>query len=190
MKARLNCSVPGDYPFYFNEIQSAFYVNDDDGNEDNGVVYTAFTTPENSIAGSAICSFNLTSIENAFKGPFKTRENQDPTKTWHPDNSIEPKDRSGFECERPLSSQGGVDDVDSRRYQLMDKSVEPTTFGPLYHVSNVFSVFRFVRSKSHFWKSTLDSEVLSLERTRFALSHELEMQVSTWRPSLSFPVTF
>ena len=142
LKARLNCSVPGDYPFYFNEIQSAFYVNDDDGNEDNGVVYTAFTTPENSIAGSAICSFNLTSIENAFKGPFKTRENQDPTKTWHPDNSVEPKDRSGFECERPLSSQGRVDDVDSRKYQLMDKSVEPTTFGPLYHVSNVFSIFR------------------------------------------------
>ena len=61
LKARLNCSVPGDYPFYFDEIQSAFYVNDAE-NEDNGLVYAVFTTPENSIAGSAICSFNLTSI--------------------------------------------------------------------------------------------------------------------------------
>jgi chondroitin sulfate proteoglycan 4 len=137
LKARLNCSVPGDYPFYFDEIQSAFYVNDNE-NEDNGVVYAVFTTPENSIAGSAICSFNLTSIERTFKGPFKTRENGDPTKTWRPDNSVLPNDRSGFECERPSTSPNEVDSIDSRKYQLMDETVESTTFGPLYHVSNFY----------------------------------------------------
>ena len=89
-----------------------------------------FTTPENSIAGSAICSFNLTSIENTFKGPFKTRENQDPTKTWRPDNSVQPQQRTGFECERPLPGPSGVDAVDSQKYQLMDEAVETTTFGP------------------------------------------------------------
>ena len=132
MKARLNCSVPGDYPFYFDEIQSAYYVSGN-GNDDNGVVYAVFTTPENSIAGSAICSFNLTTIENTFRGPFKTRQNQGST--WGADNSVNPKQRAGFECEKPAPTSIGGDAIDSRKYQLMDKAVQPTTFGPMYHVS-------------------------------------------------------
>ena len=128
--------MPGDYPFYFDEIQSAFYVNDAE-NEDNGLVYAVFTTPENSIAGSAICSFNLSSIESTFNGPFKTQENQDPTKTWVSDNSVPLKDRRRFECERPQLAPSGVDSIDSRKYQLMDKTVDSTTFGPLYHVSSL-----------------------------------------------------
>ena len=106
-----------------------------------------FTTPENSITGSAICSFNLTSIENTFKGPFKTRENQDPTKTWRPDNSVQPQQRTGFECERPLPGPSGVDAVDSQKYQLMDEAVETTTFGPLYHVSFFYMFLFFIFSK-------------------------------------------
>ena len=62
LKARLNCSVPGDYPFYFDEIQSIFYL------EEEQVVYATFTTTENSITGTAVCSFNLSAIETAFKG--------------------------------------------------------------------------------------------------------------------------
>ena len=104
---------------------------------DNGLVYAVFTTPENSIAGSAICSFNLSSIESTFSGPFKTQENQDPTKTWVSDNSVPLKDRRGFECERPHLAPSGVDAIDSRKYQLMDETVDPTTFGPLYHVSSL-----------------------------------------------------
>jgi chondroitin sulfate proteoglycan 4 len=53
LKARLNCSVPGDYPFYFNEIQSIHFVKSE------SIVYAAFSTPENSIAGSAVCSFTM-----------------------------------------------------------------------------------------------------------------------------------
>ena len=53
---RLNCSVPGDFPFYFNEIQGATkFVNTPDGNDK--MVYATFTTPDNAIAGSAICSY-------------------------------------------------------------------------------------------------------------------------------------
>ena len=56
MKARLNCSVPGDFPFYFNEIQGATnFVNTPDGSDQ--MVYATFTTPDNAIAGSAICSY-------------------------------------------------------------------------------------------------------------------------------------
>ena len=76
LKARLNCSIPGDYPFYYNEIQSAVYV------ESEEMVYATFTTGENSIAGAAVCNFNLTALETAFTGdfkyqsrPFSTQEN-------------------------------------------------------------------------------------------------------------------
>lgn len=39
VKARLNCSIPGEYPFYFDEIQGMAYVESDD------MVYATFTTP-------------------------------------------------------------------------------------------------------------------------------------------------
>ena len=48
---------------------------------------------------------------------------------------MQPQQRTGFECERPLPGPSGVDAVDSQKYQLMDEAVETTTFGPLYHVS-------------------------------------------------------
>lgn len=38
-KARLNCSLPGEFPFYFDEIQGAVY------HPDKGIVYATFTTP-------------------------------------------------------------------------------------------------------------------------------------------------
>ena len=50
LKARLNCSIAGDYPFYYDEIQSAYYEKSE------GIVYATFTTPENSIAGTKALS--------------------------------------------------------------------------------------------------------------------------------------
>ena len=38
MKARLNCSLPGDYPFYFDELQSTYFM------EDQQLVYAIFST--------------------------------------------------------------------------------------------------------------------------------------------------
>lgn len=46
LKARLNCSLPGDYPFYFDEIQGMAY------NAEEKVVYATFTTPR-----YRICNF-------------------------------------------------------------------------------------------------------------------------------------
>lgn len=40
VKARLNCSLPGEYPFYFDEVQGMEY------SESEGVLYATFTTPE------------------------------------------------------------------------------------------------------------------------------------------------
>ena len=40
VKARLNCSLPGEYPFYLDEIQGVTF------SPDNGMVYATFTTPK------------------------------------------------------------------------------------------------------------------------------------------------
>ena len=40
VKARLNCSLPGEYPFYFDEVQDVEY------SQEEGVLYATFATPE------------------------------------------------------------------------------------------------------------------------------------------------
>jgi len=67
LKARLNCSVPGQFPFYFDEIQSVHQVGDR--------IFGVFNTPDNSISGSAVCSFKMADIAEAFAGEFKVQEN-------------------------------------------------------------------------------------------------------------------
>jgi len=72
LKARLNCSVPGNYPFYFDEIQDiSELVSGTYGDEEERVLYGVFNTPPNSIGGSAVCSFRLADISSAFEGQFK-----------------------------------------------------------------------------------------------------------------------
>ena len=122
LKARLNCSLPGDYPFYYNEIQSAYYVAAE------GIVYATFTTPENSIAGSAVCSFDLKSIEETFKGSFKKQKS--PDSTWE---AVSDVDHSHFECQR--SKDRDYLTPNSREYQLLNQAVPSTPQGPVYKVS-------------------------------------------------------
>ena len=40
VKARLNCSVAGEYPFYLDQVQSIHYLDRDE------VLYATFSTPE------------------------------------------------------------------------------------------------------------------------------------------------
>ncbi len=72
-----------------------------------------------------MCSFNLTSVESAFSGPFKTRE--DPDSIWRPEDA----DHSHFRC------AGGSEDhlqINSKDYQLMDSAVQPSRGEPVYRV--------------------------------------------------------
>ena len=58
-----------DTPFYFNEIQATTNFIQDGTDQ---VLYGVFNTPDNSIAGSAICAFRLSDITETFEiGPFK-----------------------------------------------------------------------------------------------------------------------
>ena len=72
LKARMNCSVPGDYPFYFNEIQSTTDFVFTSGA--SRVLYAVFTTPENSIPGSAICRFYMDDLQLSFNSDFQNQE--------------------------------------------------------------------------------------------------------------------
>ncbi|KAM4744491.1 LOW QUALITY PROTEIN: semaphorin-6D [Anableps anableps] len=91
MKARLNCSVPGESFFYFDVLQSITDIIDI-----NGVpsVVGVFTTQMNSIPGSAVCAFSMTDIEKVFMGRFKEQKTPDSVWTPFPEEKL-PKPRPG-----------------------------------------------------------------------------------------------
>ena len=118
LKARLNCSLPGEFPFYYDHVQSAEYL------ESENMLYATFTTGDNSIAGAAVCNFNMTAIEDAFSGDFKYQSNA--ASTWSPARA----DHRHWECEKTAESD---DLLASTKYQLMDSSVSSVLPPPLYH---------------------------------------------------------
>ncbi|XP_061403912.1 LOW QUALITY PROTEIN: semaphorin-6D-like [Lethenteron reissneri] len=78
VKARLNCSVggeaPGDAPFYFNELQGVSEVLHIGGRE---LVLGVFTTPLNSIHGSAVCAFDMEDVASTFQGRYREQRGPD-----------------------------------------------------------------------------------------------------------------
>ncbi|XP_070619271.1 semaphorin-6D isoform X3 [Erythrolamprus reginae] len=91
LKARLNCSVPGDSFFYFDVLQSITDIIEISGIP---TVVGVFTTQLNSIPGSAVCAFNMEDIEKAFKGRFKEQKTPDSVWTAVPEDKI-PRPRPG-----------------------------------------------------------------------------------------------
>ncbi|KAM6981020.1 semaphorin-6D isoform 2-T2 [Aplochiton taeniatus] len=91
VKARLNCSVPGESFFYFDVLQSVTDIIDI-----NGVpsVVGVFTTQMNSIPGSAVCAFSMVDIEKVFRGRFKEQKTADSVWTPFPEEKL-PKPRPG-----------------------------------------------------------------------------------------------
>ncbi|KAM6943036.1 semaphorin-6D isoform 3-T5 [Xenentodon cancila] len=91
VKARLNCSVPGESFFYFDVLQSITDII-----SINGVpsVVGVFTTQMNSIPGSAACAFSMADIEKVFLGRFKEQKTPDSVWTPFPEEKL-PKPRPG-----------------------------------------------------------------------------------------------
>ncbi|XP_056244939.1 semaphorin-5B isoform X2 [Seriola aureovittata] len=122
MKARLNCSRSGEIPFYYNELQSTFYLPEQD------LIYGIFTT--NVIAASAVCAFNLSAITQAFNGPFRSQEN--PRSTWLPT----PNPIHNFQC-GTIDDEGPNEGLterslqDAQRLYLMNDVVQPESVDPL-----------------------------------------------------------
>uniref|UniRef100_A0A4W5MV43 Sema domain, transmembrane domain (TM), and cytoplasmic domain, (semaphorin) 6Bb n=1 Tax=Hucho hucho TaxID=62062 RepID=A0A4W5MV43_9TELE len=79
LKARLNCSVPGDSHFYFNLLHSTSPVIRMHGRD---IILGVFSTPANSIPGSAVCAFDMEQLAGVFDGRFK--EQKSPESIWTP----------------------------------------------------------------------------------------------------------
>ena len=67
IKSRLNCSISGEFPFYFDEIQG---TADTLAGKDR-MIYGVFTTPPNSISGSAVCAFRLSDVLKSFGKSYR-----------------------------------------------------------------------------------------------------------------------
>lgn len=68
LKARLNCSISGEFPFYFNEIQAVYQLPND-----KTKFYATFATSTNGLVGSAVCSFDINEVHAAFAGKCMMR---------------------------------------------------------------------------------------------------------------------
>ncbi|XP_072933331.1 semaphorin 5c-like [Epargyreus clarus] len=120
LKARLSCSVPGDLPFHYNEVQSMEYLPQEK------ILVAIFTTPTNSIAGSAVCIYNMSDIHAAFEGPFKVQDS--PLSTWEP-RALPRQARDHFRCASDIRSHSAID---YQRYHLMYESIQPISGEPVY----------------------------------------------------------
>ena len=164
-KTRLNCSVPGDYPFYLDEIQgvsqlvegrygagegsSGSSINEIRNKKKEGkrkagkpdlIVYATFSTPPNSLGASAVCAFRLRDIDDAFAGRFK--EQRDSSANWLPvpDHKV-PVPRPGT-CQN--ASRPITDSVQNfiKTHTLMDETVG-SFFGAPIVIRNGLSSARF-----------------------------------------------
>uniref|UniRef100_A0A4W3KBN0 Semaphorin-2A n=1 Tax=Callorhinchus milii TaxID=7868 RepID=A0A4W3KBN0_CALMI len=128
MKARLNCSRPGEIPFYYNELQSTFFLPEQD------MLYGIFTTNVNSIAASAVCMFNLSAITQVFGGPFKVQENS--RSAWLPF----PNPNSNFQCGTidygPYVNLTERNLQDAQKFILMHEVVQPIFPVPYFMEDN------------------------------------------------------
>ncbi|XP_056447527.1 semaphorin-6A isoform X4 [Gadus chalcogrammus] len=100
LKTRLNCSIPGDSHFYFNILQAVTNVIHINGRD---VVMATFSTPYNSIPGSAVCAYDMAEIANTFTGRFKEQKSPDSTWTPVPEERV-PKPRPGC-CAGTMSAE-------------------------------------------------------------------------------------
>ncbi|XP_054244335.1 semaphorin-6D isoform X5 [Indicator indicator] len=140
LKARLNCSVPGDSFFYFDVLQSITDIL-----EINGVptVVGVFTTQLNSIPGSAVCAFSMDDIEKVFKGRFKEQKTPDSVWTAVPEDKV-PKPRPGCCAKHGLAEayKTSIDFPDEtlsfiKSHPLMDSAVPSVTEEPWFTKTRV-----------------------------------------------------
>jgi len=122
LKSRLNCSVPGEHPFYFDQIQAT------SGLVDGHLIYGVFTTPDNAISGSAICAFSLKDITESLEhGPFKGQSALNSN--WLPMSKAEtPEPRPGS-CNAKTTEEG-MNFV--KRHTLVDRAVPSAHNMPLF----------------------------------------------------------
>ncbi|XP_017961468.1 semaphorin-2A isoform X1 [Drosophila navojoa] len=130
LKARMNCSISSEFPFYFNEIQSVYKMPNDDSK-----FYATFTTNTNGLIGSAVCSYDIRDINAAFEGKFK--EQATSNSAWLPVlNSKVPEPRPGT-CHNDTATLPDSVLNFIRKHPLMDKAVDHEFGNPVFYKRDV-----------------------------------------------------
>ncbi|KAJ6651494.1 hypothetical protein lerEdw1_020909 [Lerista edwardsae] len=136
MKARLACTIEGDSPFHFNILQSVTDIVTVDG---MSIFLAVFTTSEHSIAGSAVCAYNMEDVDKVFAGKFKEQKTYHSIWTPVPDANV-PTPRPGA-CagSGPLAEYASSSDIpdDTLRFikthPLMHETVNSLNKDPWFH---------------------------------------------------------
>lgn len=96
------------------------------GNKSAQLIYGTFTTPVNSISGSAVCAFSLQDITDTFKGNFK--EQSAINSNWLPVQSTKVPDPRPGQCVNDSRSLPDLTLSFIHTHSLMDDLV-PSFFG-------------------------------------------------------------
>uniref|UniRef100_A0AAY4DQF0 Sema domain-containing protein n=1 Tax=Denticeps clupeoides TaxID=299321 RepID=A0AAY4DQF0_9TELE len=135
LKTRLNCSIPGDSHFYFNILQAVTDVIHISGRD---VIMATFSTPYNSIPGSAVCAYDMAEVAATFTGRFKEQKSPDSTWTPVPEERV-PRPRPGSCAGTPLLERYKVsnefpDDTLNfiKVHPLMDEAVASIAHRPWF----------------------------------------------------------
>ncbi|QQP35646.1 Semaphorin2Alike, partial [Caligus rogercresseyi] len=174
LKARLNCSIPGEFPFFFNEIQHVYRAEGDD------TFHAVFTTSNNGLRGSAICSFHLKDVERVFGGKFK--EQRSSTSIWLPvGKSSVPQPRPGTCVKDTRNLPDSVLNF-IRKHPLMDEDVPHDASGPIFYRKDIFftriavdkvSAGRYGQEKEYtlYYAGTDDGRIFKISRWRDSKGH-------------------
>lgn len=128
-KARLNCSLPGTFPFYFDEIQDVQLVND--------TFYALFISSTNGSSGSAICAFTVQSVKDRFADRvYKYRETLTSVYSPLPAEKI-PADSSPGKCIENSKTLKDVEENFMMEYPLKDAPVQQKGGAPLVFLDDI-----------------------------------------------------
>ncbi|XP_040267352.1 semaphorin-6C isoform X3 [Bufo bufo] len=135
LKARLNCSVPGDSFFYFDVLQS---MSDILTINNRPAIIGVFGTQANSITGSGVCAFYMDDIEKVFNGKFKEQKTTESAWTPIPEDKV-PMPRPGCcagygSATAYKASNEFPDETLSfiKSFPLLDEAVPSITETPLF----------------------------------------------------------
>ncbi|XP_026470276.1 semaphorin-1A-like, partial [Ctenocephalides felis] len=196
VKARLNCSVAGDYPFYFDEVQavSGPHKGVRAGGVESSVVYLVATTAPSAIGGSAVCAFDMDHVAKLFDTASFKHQPHGINSNWlpvPPEQVPVPRPGSCLEDSRTLSDNN-VNFI--RAHSLLDPAIPGLTRHPLItRVSlshRMFSIavqpqIRALNDKTYdmLYIGTDDGRVLQALNTALAVSLNASnpILVSEWQ---------
>ncbi|XP_043936477.1 semaphorin-6D-like [Protopterus annectens] len=139
LKARLNCSVPGDSFFYFDVLQSVTSIVQINSRP---AVIGVFSTQANSIVGSGVCAFYLDDIEKVFNGRFKEQKNAESSWTPIPEDRVpnpRPGSCAGYGAASAYKASNEFPDETLsfiKSYPLLDEAVSSVTNKPWFTKTN------------------------------------------------------